>query len=314
MEFGRWVRVVVPATSANLGPGFDALGLALDWCEVVRLRLRPEGVRVQVTGTAADQVPRDETNLAVRGARAVLAALGVASVGLEVELSVELPVGRGLGSSAAAVVGGAMAANALCGLSLGNEEIVEVAARIEGHADNVAPAVLGGVCVCAPRTGSARTTWALRLDPPSKVFALLAIPNVSLPTSVARAALPGRVAFRDAVANVQRCALLVAALSLGRLDVLADATLDCLHQPYRLPMVPGLGECIVRARQAGALGAFLSGAGSTVLALVRDERAVLDRVRAALADSLLGVEGGGSLRQVRLRSGGAQVSYETADA
>lgn len=310
MQWGRWVRVAVPATSANLGPGFDALGLALDWCEVVRLRLRPEGVRVEVQG--AGQVPRDETNLVVRGARAALEAMGVTSVGLEVELTVELPVGRGLGSSAAAAVGGAMAANALCGSPLGSDEIIEVCARIEGHADNVAPAVLGGVCVCAPRTGSDRT-WALRLDPPSHVVALLAIPNVSLPTSVARAALPSRVAFRDAVSNVQRGALLVAALSLNRLEVLADATLDCLHQPYRLPMVPGLGACIMRARQAGALGAFLSGAGSTVLALVRNERAAVDRVRAALADALLGVEGGGSVRLVDLRSSGAQVMDEPTD-
>lgn len=307
MALGQWVSVRAPATSANLGPGFDSLGLALDWSEVVCCALAREGLEVRVLGRGADHVPRDEGNLVVRGIRAVLRELGVGTVGVRAQLSLALPVGRGLGSSAAAVAAGVVGANALLGGRLPPEHLVDLAAAVEGHPDNVAPAILGGFCAACPVASTAsggRRVWALRLSPPAGVAAVVAIPRRVLPTHVARQALPFTVPFADAVANVQRTALLVAAVATGRLEALAEATVDRLHQPYRARLVPGLEECMAAARAAGALGAFLSGAGPSVLALVPTDEAVGRRVAAAMQGPLEGA-GGGEVRLVRLAEQGA---------
>lgn len=303
-----WVTVVVPATSANLGPGFDTLGLALDWCEEVSCRLVRSGLRVHVEGPGGDRVPADATNLAVRGAEAVLEMLGRRDLGLDVRLRVRLPVGRGLGSSAAAVVGGAVAANALLGEPLSGTTLLELASGIEGHPDNVAPALLGGFCVAAPATGTDPGIWALRLPPPPGLSAVAAIPDRLLPTSEARNVLPATVAFRDAVSNVQRTALWVAAVASGHLEAIGDATADWLHQPYRQRLLPGLATCLDAARGAGALGCFLSGAGPTVLALVRDGGDGGDRVAKAMAGALPAM-GGGRIRHLALRPDGARWSW-----
>jgi homoserine kinase len=303
LGLGQWVAVRAPATSANLGPGFDALGLALDWSEVAQCALAPEGVEVRVVGPGAEEVPADEHNLVVRGMRAVLREAGAGDLGVRVRLQLHLPVGRGLGSSAAAVAAGVVAANRLLGEPLGRERLVELATAIEGHPDNVAPAILGGFCAACAAGGG--RVWALRLPPPAGVVAVVAVPRRTLSTREARAVLPAAVPFADAVANVQRACLLVAAVATGRLEALAVATEDRLHQPYRAPLVPGLAECLGAARQAGALGAFLSGAGPAVLALAPADGPVARRVAEAMAGPLQ-EHGGGEVRTVALAGRGAR--------
>jgi len=308
-RFGRWVVAHAPATSANLGPGFDALGLALDWREAVRCALvGHEGLEVRASGPGAGQVPRDEGNLAVRAARRVLAAAGVPRVGLRVHLHLVLPVGRGLGSSAAAVAAGLVAANRLLDDPLSLDDLLALGTDIEGHPDNVAPALLGGFCAaCIASEGAAgapaRRVLAVRLAPPP-LAAVVAIPDRPLPTHLARQALPGQVPFADAVANVQRTALLVAGVAAGRMDVLREATQDRLHQPYRAGLVPGLADCLRGALDAGALGAFLSGAGPSVLALVPRDGPAPDAVARALRAGVRAA-GGGEVRRLELAARGA---------
>ena len=300
----RWATVRVPATTANLGPGFDALGLALGWHEVAHLALTGTGLEVRVTGPGAQDVPCGEDNLVVRGARAVLAATAAPERGLAVALELRVPVGRGLGSSAAAVAAGVVGTNALLGSPLPPEALVELAASVEGHPDNVAPAILGGLCAaCTLATGRVLT---VRLEPPPGLAAVVAIPAQPLATALARQALPATVPFADAVANVQRACLLVAALAAGRLDALGEATADRLHQPYRAHLVPGLQACLDGAAAAGALGAFLSGAGPSVLALVPEVGGAAGAVAAAMRRHL-DAHGGGEVRQVPLSSAGASV-------
>ena len=301
-----WVVAHAPATSANLGPGFDALGLALDWHESVHCSLAPAGGQVRALGPGAAHVPGGDTNLVARAVRAVLERAGRPPAGCRLVMQVNLPVGRGLGSSAAAVAAGLVAANRLLGDPLAAEALLELGTAIEGHPDNVAPALLGGFCaagvVSSDGQGGGRVL-AVRLEPPA-VVAVAAIPDRPLPTHLARAALPSQVSFADAVANVQRTALLVAAVAAGRLDALAEATLDRLHQPYRAPLVPGLEACLRAAREAGALGAFLSGAGPTVLALSSPAPRAVARLQAALQGTLAAM-GGGTVRPIQLSARGA---------
>lgn len=301
-EAGGWVTVRVPATTANLGPGFDALGLALELREEAECSLSSRGWEVEVSGPGAAGVPRGEGNLVARGAAAVLAAAGRPGLALRIRLRLAVPVGRGLGSSAAAVAAGVAAADALLGAPLGPERLVALAAAVEGHPDNVAPAILGGFCVSCPVADGVHT---VRFDPPAGLEALAAIPAAPLSTAEARAALPAAVPFGDAVANVQRACLLVAAVAAGRPALLAEAAADRLHQPYRAALVPGLLRCLAEARVAGACGAFLSGAGPTVLALVPSGGgAAVEAVLRAHLDRA----GGGEVRRLGLARDGARVA------
>ncbi len=298
---GGWVRATAPATTANLGPGFDTLGLALAWTQTALCALAPEGVAdVAVDGPGAEGVPRDERNLIVRAATAVCGEVGLGRHGLRVRLTLELPVGRGLGSSAAAVALGLVAANALAGQPLAAQRLLEIGTQLEGHPDNVAPALFGGLCAACQDGGR---VWAVRLAPPEGLRALLAIPDRPLSTAEARAALPRQVPLADAVANVQRTGLLVAALAAGRLDALGVATQDRLHQPYRASLIPGLEACLRELPAVGARGAFLSGAGPTVLALV--DAAADTRPVAARLEGWLAGWGGGRVRSVGLAAQGA---------
>lgn len=299
------VRVCAPATTANLGPGFDALGLALEWLDEVDLEFTSGGLAVAVVAPKAGDgpvVPLDARNLVVRGARAVLRVLDQGGRGLRVGLRLSLPVGRGLGSSAAAVAAGLVGTNRAFGDPLPPEQLIELGADIEGHPDNVAAAILGGMCVTCRAEGGLHV---VRLDAPRGVRAVVAVPDCPLDTVVARRALPTQVSFTDAVANIQRACLLVAAVARGRVDLLGEATRDLLHQPYRAALVPGLQPCLEAARVAGALGAFLSGAGPSVLALVPDEGTVASAVGEAMRRALEQA-GGGQVHCLDLRARGAE--------
>lgn len=294
-----YASVRVPATTANLGPGFDCLGLALDLWNTVRLELGTRGV--QVSGEGAESLSRGEDNLVCRAAAALFREVGDASPDVAVVCRNDVPLGRGLGSSAAAVVGGLAAANALCGEPLSTRDLLRLAVAMEGHPDNVTPALLGG-CQVSVTDGDDVVTSAV--PTPEGLRAVLFVPERPMPTAQARALLPARVSRDDAVFNIGRTALLVNALATGDLDGLRVATQDRLHQPYRSALFPSMRLIIQAALDAGALGAFLSGAGSTVLALARGREMTIGFEMTDVADKA-GVAG--EVRVVELSARGAHV-------
>lgn len=258
------ITVRVPATTSNLGPGFDAVGLALRLYNTLTLEPadRPS---IEVRGEGADVLVRDPSHLAYKAAVAVVERAGRppgSPRAFRIRQENGIPLARGLGSSAAAIVSGAVAANVLLGQPLSRQALLDLAAEMEGHPDNAAPALLGGLVVCARTAAGVR--W-IRLVPPP-LPAVLAVPDYAVSTDEARRLLPESVPFTDAVFNVTRVALLVAALASGRTDVLDTATQDRLHQPYREGLIPGLAHVFGAAREAGAWGVALSGSGPSVLA------------------------------------------------
>lgn len=269
--------VRVPATIANLGPGFDALGLAVRIHNVVDVE-PADRTTVAVEGEGAAVLPRDERNLVVRAAQAVAEQAGLDLPPLRITQQNAIPLRRGLGSSAAAIVGGVVAANRLLGDPLSVDALLAIAARLEGHPDNVTPALLGGFTVSVLDGDAVR--WA-RVPVAAPIRIVLAIPEVEVATAEARRVLPPTVRFEDAAFNVGRAALLVAALSTGRLDLLPTATEDRLHQVYRSALVPGINAALGAARDAGALGVVLSGSGPTVAAFAADPHGVGAVMRAA---------------------------------
>jgi homoserine kinase len=257
------VTVCVPATSANLGPGFDSFGLALDLCNEVTAQVVPHGLHVDVEGESADHVARDESHLVVRAARRTFAALGVAVPGLRLSCVDRVPHTRGLGSSAAAIVAGVTVARALvtdAEQRLDAQAVLGLAAELEGHPDNVAAAVLGGFTVAWCDGSGAR---AVRLETDVLVTAL--VPAEPVATAATRRLLPAHVAHADATYTAGRAGLLVAALT-GRPDLLLAATDDRLHQPYRASVMPGTAALVTRLRADGH-AAVVSGAGPTILVL-----------------------------------------------
>lgn len=263
------VRVRVPATSANLGPGFDACGLALALHDDLVAEVTPGGLSVQVVGEGAGDVPTDGRHLVVRAMRVAFDALGGQPPGLALRCTNVIPHGRGLGSSAAAIVGGMLAARALVvdgAERLDDQAVLRLAATMEGHPDNVAACLLGGYTVAWTTAEGAR---AVRGEVAPDVVPVVFVPSTEVPTSVARGLLPASVPFADAVLVAGRAALLTAALATPGTaggGVLLAATEDRLHQQYRAGVMPGSAALIDRLRADG-VAAVVSGAGPTVLAL-----------------------------------------------
>ncbi|MGS2618007.1 homoserine kinase [Micromonospora sp. LZ34] len=259
------VRVRVPATSANLGPGFDALGLALALYDDVAAEVTSGGVTVSVAGQGAGELPADDRHLVVRAMRAAFDALGGQPPGLAVECVNRIPQARGLGSSSAAIVAGVLLARALVAdgeQRLDDAGVLRLAAEIEGHPDNVAPCLLGGFTLAWTEPSGAR---AVSLPVAEEVHPTVFVPAERGLTATARAALPATVPHRDAAFNAGRAALLVHALSTDP-TLLLPATVDRLHQEYRAPGMPGTAA-LVNALRAAGVAAVVSGAGPTVLAL-----------------------------------------------
>lgn len=258
------MRVSVPATSANLGPGFDSLGLALSLRDHLEAEITPAGLRIDVDGAGAADVPRDESHLVVRAMRAAFAALAAQPPGLALRCLNAIPHGRGLGSSSAAIVGGVLLARGLVAggsLLLDDEAVFQLAAEIEGHPDNVAPALYGGFVISGREHGRFYAARAV-VDP--RISVVVFIPPTPVETRVARGLLPARVPHAEAAANAGRTALLVAALG-GQPELLLTATRDFLHQDYREPAMPD-SLALVRGLRADGVPAVVSGAGPTVLA------------------------------------------------
>lgn len=270
------VRVVVrvPATTANLGAGFDCLGMALGLYNTVTVRVTGGGVDVRIKGEGAEALRWGEENRVLRALRLAFEQAGQKLPSISLELENNIPLGRGLGSSAAASVGGLVAGNALCGNPLSSEQLLIMATKLEGHPDNVAAALLGGLIIVVQDGG--RIVHS-RIAPPAGLQAALYVPDFQMPTSEARRVLPHQVSRADAVYNIGRAALLTAALAHGEYQLLDIATRDRLHQSYRESILPAMPRLFEAAREAGAYGVFLSGAGSTILAFCGDNaQAVAD--------------------------------------
>lgn len=297
------VRVRVPATSANLGPGFDALGLALVLHNEVTLE-PADDVSVTIEGEGADRLDRGGENVIVRGARAVYERVGRRFTGLKVSCVNRIPVGRGLGSSAAAWLSGIVGANALLGEPLDRLALLNLAATLEGHPDNVAAALLGGLTVACWSDGS---VVAVSVPVPREICWVVLIPELEGSTAEARAVLPTSVPRADAVFNVQRIGLFLGGLQAERPDLLAVAMDDRLHQPYRRHLFPWMDAVAQAARAAGALGCVLSGAGPSLLAAApRSAEAIGQAMERALAQAgfrgtarVLEVDRAGTVWEVR---------------
>ncbi len=267
------VRVSAPATTANLGPGYDCLGMALDIWNTVEVEPLENGATPSVTisGEGEGELEDGPENLVYRSMEFLYGELGRPMPALRVTCENEIPLARGLGSSAAAIAGGLAAANALSGGEFSARDLLEMAATIEGHPDNVAAAVMGGLQLVVTSAGDSgdSTLYTVPVSVPSEIHAVLFIPDKRIATADARAVLPQQLSVPDAVHNMARVALLVAGMATNHPEYLTVATQDRLHQPYRQPLFPAMKLLMKAALDAGALGAFLSGSGSTVLALTK---------------------------------------------
>jgi homoserine kinase len=297
------VRVRVPATSANLGPGFDALGLALALYNDV-IAEEADRTSVRVEGEGAGRLATSDKNVVARGVRMAFEAAGRPFAGVTLTCVNRVPAARGLGSSAAAWVGGLVAGNALLGEPLDRAAILDLAARAEGHPDNVAAAIFGGLTVSCTTGNGAR---ALALPVPARLRWVALVPEITSATSEARAVLPHSVSRADAVFNVQRVALLIAALQTGECDALVVALDDRLHQPYRVRLFPWMPDVVSAARRAGALGCVLSGAGPSLLAVVGGDEAEAAAVGRAMEDALRAVRIAGAALALAVDVAGAAV-------
>ncbi|OGO42484.1 MAG: homoserine kinase [Chloroflexi bacterium RBG_16_57_9] len=256
------ITVRVPATTANLGPGFDCLGLALTLYNRVEMDSLPSGLSIEIEGEGADSLPKDVFNLVYRSTHALFDRIGRRPPGIRLRLINAVPLMRGLGSSSAAVIGGLMAANTLAGAPLDQHSLLALATEIEGHPDNVAPALFGGLVAVSSHEGE--VLYARPAIAPLHV--VVVTPDLQVSTAMARRILPTQVSRADAVFNVGRAVLVALALQAGDFDLLGRAMEDRLHQPYRARLIPGLDNVFEAARAAGAAGVAISGAGPSVVA------------------------------------------------
>ena len=274
-RIGQRVIVDVPATTANLGPGFDCLGAALDLNNRFAMRrIEGGGERFEliIEGSEGSHLRGGPENLVYRAAQRVWKAAGLEPVALEARVRLAVPPARGLGSSATAIVAGLMGANALVGEPLSKEKLLELAIDIEGHPDNVVPSLLGGLCMTAK---AASQRWrVVRCEWTSTVKAVVAIPSIRLSTSEARRAMPKAIPVSDAVVNLGALTLLLQGLRTGSGDLISDGMHDRLHEPYRWRLIKGGDQVKQAAMDAGAWGCAISGAGPSVLALCAEDKGV----------------------------------------
>lgn len=294
--------VVVPCSTSNLGPGFDAVGIALGGPDlIVRVTPGPAPLRItRFSGEGSDRVPLDASNRIVQAAQQ--AAAGSALTG-DLAVHSSIPFKRGLGSSAAAALAGALIADRLLDGAVGADRVLQTAVELEGHPDNVVPSLRGGAQVSV-RDASGRVLFC-EIPIKQPLRAALYIPDQELATSAARAVLPKQVLMEDAVHNLGRAALFVAALAQGRHELLREAMQDRLHQPARAGLLPWLPALLDAAEKAGALGAALSGAGTTVCALCSQDK--VREVALAMMNAASALRVGGRSEVVDAAVPGARV-------
>ncbi len=260
------IRVRIPATSANVGSGFDSLGLAVTMYNHIYID-EHEGIDIRSLDGLA--LPADSSNLVYKTAKYLYDLCGKPFKGLRIEQRSDIPLARGLGSSSACIVGGLLGANRLMGSPLSQDEIINIAAALEGHPDNSTPALLGGLVTAVLENGK---VWYVKQSIQDDLCFVAIIPDFELKTSVARAALPGEIAHKDGVFNLSRAALMSVSLYSGNYQNIRVAADDRLHQPYRLKFIKGGQRVMDACYRLGAYGVYISGAGSTLMAIVDKNR------------------------------------------
>ena len=274
------IKVSVPATSANVGSGFDALGLAVTLYNTVTFE---ESDKLDISAADGTRIPRNESNLVYRSAKGLFDKVGKKIPPLKIVQTNPIPMARGLGSSSACIIAGLLGANRMLGDVLNTQELLTLATAIEGHPDNVAPAMLGGFVTSVYDEGQ---VYSVKKNIDEQLAFAAFVPDFRLLTSKARAALPDMVSHKDAVYNLSRAALATAAFCDGDYSLLGVATKDSLHQKYRLPLIDGGDEMFELAQDLGALAVYISGAGPTIMAVVpRDDQEFFARAQEALPQS-----------------------------
>jgi homoserine kinase len=258
-------KLQIPATSANLGAGFDALGLALTYYNYVEME---ESDRIDITSADGQEIPTDEKNLIYISAKDLFAVCGKRLNGLKLVQTNNIPMARGLGSSSACIIAGLVGANKMLGDPLTKDDLVNLSAQIEGHPDNTAPALLGGIVTAV--FDRRKVQW-VKQEVFTKLKFVAIIPDFELKTEKARACLPQEISHKDAVFNLSRAALFSASLLTGKFENLRTAVDDKLHQPYRMELIPNCKEVFDIAYTHGAYASYISGAGPTVMAIVDEE-------------------------------------------
>jgi len=263
------VKIRIPASSANLGPGFDCLGLALKLYLYLEMEEIEEGLIIEGQGEGAEELDQGEDNLIWKSAELVFKKVGwdKSKRGLKMKVFNQIPVTRGLGSSAAAIIGGIVGAAGICKIELSLQEMLWLALSLEGHLDNIVPALVGGFTL-AYKTEQEEIKWA-KIMTPADLRIVLAIPDFSLSTEEMRRVLPSKTSLADAVFNLSRSALLVNALPNSNWEILAEAMEDKLHQPFRAPFIPGIEEMFSQIKRTGLAGVALSGSGPTIVSLTK---------------------------------------------
>ena len=261
------INVKVPATTANLGPGFDAIGLALNlWNEAEFAQTTNGKVTMTVDGEGAGKLPLDENNGIAEAAMIIYRKAGKTFTGLNIKCINRVPLGSGLGSSSAALLTGLLGANGLLGNPLNEEELLKLAIETEGHPDNVAPAMLGGLVASIVHDERVLSIKLPARANRSPIHVTIVLPDFDFPTHEARAILPKQIERSAAIFNISRSIMVTEALRTGDLNLLGNAMEDRLHQPYRLPLIPGAQNALEAARDAGAAAVALSGAGPSLIA------------------------------------------------
>ncbi len=259
------VKICVPATSANLGAGFNCLGMALELYNTLQMQETCSGLEIEISGEGKDVLPKDKKNLSFQAADKVFKMCGYIPKGLKIKVNNHIPIARGLGSSAASIVAGTVAANEICKKNLSQEELMQICAELEGHADNIVAAFLGGLTICGYKDNKLiYKNFFVRYG----IRTIIAIPqNLEIKTRDAIAILPKKVPLEDAVFNLSRIAFFVSGIISDDLGAVGLGMEDHLHQPYRKALIPGLEDVFEAAKKAGAHGVSLSGAGSSVVVI-----------------------------------------------
>lgn len=264
------IHIRIPATSANMGPGFDSIGIAVELYNHIWVEEQTTGLTIEVKRDQAIPVPTDETNLIYKTMKYFYEQKGLKMPGVHIVQEDYIPMVRGLGSSAACIVGGLFAANALAGNICDKDELAQMAAQLEGHPDNSNPAIYGSMVVGAQDENKMNH---VRLELPDDLIFATMVPDFPVSTADARGVLPDNYTRKDMVFNASRAALLVASMMTGKYENFDMAMEDCVHQPYRAQLIPGMHEIFKHAKEFGAVASYLSGAGSTLMAMVTKDRA-----------------------------------------
>ena len=293
------IEVKVPATSANIGPGFDALGLALNLYNSFIFEEIPEGLEI----IGCDDSFINSDNLVYTSMLKTFNKIGYKVKGIKITMNTSIPVSRGLGSSAACILGGVIGANELAGSSLSKDEILNIATEIEGHPDNIAPALYGGIVVSIMEKNK---VYFNKVNAAKGIKFVALIPDFTLSTKEARNVLPTIVSYKDAVYNISRVSILISALSNGRFDLLEYAVKDVLHQPYRGKLIPYFNDILNISNTLGALGIYLSGAGPTIIAMIDNDDSIYT---IGIRDYLKSIDLNWEIKELELDLTGATIQH-----